>query len=100
MPNFNIAIPHQLGQQEAAGKLKGFLEQVRSRYQSQVSDLEENWNGNTLSFGFKTYGFNIKGSVIVEEQQVELDGNLPFAAVAFKGKIEQSIRDELEKVLV
>ncbi len=100
MPNFNIAVPHQLGQQEAAGKLKGFLEQVRSRYQSQVSDLEENWNGNTLSFGFKTYGFNIKGNVIVEEQQVELDGNLPFAAVAFKGKIEQSIRDELEKVLV
>ena len=27
----------------------------------------------------------------VEEQQVELDGNLPFAAVAFKGKIEQQI---------
>jgi hypothetical protein len=35
----------------------------------------------------------------VEESVVTLAGKLPFAAIAFKGKIESSITAELEKAL-
>ena len=99
MPGFKIDVPHQLGQEEAADRLKGFFEKVREKYQSQVSNLEETWDDNKLSFSFKTYGFAIKGTGTVLPDSVNLEGDLPFAAVAFKGKIEQSIRAELVQEL-
>ena len=99
MPGFDIEVPHQLGQQEAASRLKGFFQKVREKYQSQVTDLEETWNDNILDFSFKTYGFAIKGTGTVEAENVQFKGELPFAAVAFRGKIEQSIREELAKEL-
>ena len=99
MPGFNIEVPHQLSQEDAAERLKGFLDKIRERYQSQVKDLEESWDGNTLNYSFKTYGFKIQGEVKVEPESVTMQGDIPLAAVAFKGKITQSIKDELEKIL-
>jgi hypothetical protein len=37
--------------------------------------------------------------VTVEPNEVKLHGVLPFAAMMFKGKIEQTVREELEKLL-
>ena len=99
MPAFNIEVPHQLGQQEAVDRLRGFFQKVREKFQSQVTNLEEDWDDNQLSFSFKTYGFAIKGTGTVLVENVQFTGELPFAAVAFRGKIEQSIREELVKEL-
>ena len=99
MPGFSTEVPHTLGQEQATERLKGFVEKVRERYQDQVKDMEGEWSGHTLNVSFKTYGFAIKATVDVEEDAVKLNGQLPFAAVAFRGKIEQSISGELEKVL-
>ena len=41
----------------------------------------------------------VDGILTVEDQLARLSGNLPFAALAFRGKIEQSIKDELAKLL-
>ena len=99
MPGFNTEVKHQLGKEEATRRLKGFLEQVRQRYKDQVSELEGTWNDNVLDFLLKTYGFNITGILTVEDDVVRLNGQLPFAAMAFRGKIEQSISSELEREL-
>ncbi|QDU93000.1 polyhydroxyalkanoic acid system family protein [Lignipirellula cremea] len=99
MPNMNIVVPNPLGKEAAKTKLKNFLETVRSKYKDQVSNLEETWVDDTLNYSFKTYGFAIKGQLIVEESQVVVNGALPMAAFAFRGKIEQSIKTELEKQL-
>jgi hypothetical protein len=99
MPSLKISVPHNLGQEEATMRLKGFLTKVRERYQNQVSDLEETWTDNRLDFAFKTYGFHIKGRIVVEPAEVQFEGQLPFAAMMFKGKIEQTLRDEITRVL-
>ena len=99
MPSLKMSVPHQLGQDEAVTRLKGFLEKVKQRYQNQVSDLEESWAANTLDFAFKTYGFHIKGHMVVDPDDVKFEGQIPFAAMMFKGKIEQTIRDEMNRVL-
>ncbi len=99
MPSFSTEVPHQIGQEDATNRLKGFMDKVRNRYKDQVSDLSESWEENVLTFAFKSYGFKISGTLTVEDAAARLDGKLPFAAVAFKGKIQQSIATELEKVL-
>lgn len=99
MPKLSIAVAHSLTQDEAAQRLKGFLERVRSKYENQVSDLHEEWGDHAGTFGFKAMGFSVKGNVAVEPDQVKVDGDLPFAAMMFKGKIEQTIRENLTRLL-
>jgi putative polyhydroxyalkanoate system protein len=99
MPKFSVNASHQLGEEQAVERLKGFLEKVKDRYQSQVSNIQETWNGNQLDFQFTSYGFNIKGLLTAADDDVKIDGDLPFAAMMFKGRIEQTIRDELNRLL-
>ncbi|HIA19800.1 MAG TPA: hypothetical protein EYN70_10360 [Planctomycetaceae bacterium] len=99
MPGFGSEVGHQLGQEAAIECLKTFLDRVRERYKDQVSKLDGDWNENVLNFSLTTYGFTIDGVLTVEESVVTLAGKLPFAAIAFKGKIESSITAELEKAL-
>ncbi|HEX3997826.1 MAG TPA: polyhydroxyalkanoic acid system family protein [Pirellulales bacterium] len=99
MPSVQLTIPHHLSQEEALERLKGLLAKVKARYQNQVSDLEETWTDNVVQFGFKTYGFTIAGSMRVEPSEVRFDAKVPMAAMMFKGKIEQTLRDEITRVL-
>lgn len=99
MPKFHVTVPHPLSQEDATRKLNGFVDLLRSRYQDQLSGLEESWDNNVLSFGFKTYGIQVTGKITVNDHSVDLDGDLPFSAIMFKGKIESAIRDELTKLM-
>ena len=99
MPKSTVSVNHSLGQERAVELLKQFLPKLRDKFQGQVSDLEEAWNGNVLNFSFKTFGFKINGNLAVEPGDVKLTANIPFAAMMFKGKIEQTVREELTKVL-
>ena len=105
---FYVGLQHHKGSQHArfrhrsststrATRSRESLKRVFSK--SARTDLEETWNVNILDFSIKTYGFAIKGTGTVEAENVQFKGELPFAAVAFRGKIEQSIREELSKEL-
>ena len=75
------------------------LDQVSERYKDQVSSIDGAWEENRLHFSLTTFGFTISGDLTVEEDLAVLEGQLPFAAMAFKGKVEQGIKAELEKAL-
>ena len=99
MPKFSTSVPNPLGKDTARSSVEGLLSRVTEKYGDQVSALEQSWEGDTLNFSMTTYGFKITGNLVVEEEQFKIDGDLPFAAAMFKGKIEGSIRNELEKCL-
>jgi hypothetical protein len=99
MPSLTITAPHSLGAEEATARLKSFFQKLKERHSDKMSNLEEQWEANRLEYAFSTYGFNIKGDVQVEPNEVKVNGALPFAAMMFKGKIEQTVKEELEKLL-
>ena len=99
MPSFNTEVPHKLGQEQATERLKGFLDKVKEHYKDQVSKLEEEWAENILTFSMTTYGISIGGTLTVEDDRVVVDGTLPFVALPYKGRIQQSLTTELEKAL-
>jgi DNA-binding transcriptional regulator GbsR (MarR family) len=99
MPTFSTEVPHQLGTTQATERLKQFIEHTREQYKDLVSDLEGDWNDSRLTFSFKAYGLKISGTLAVDETAARLSGHLPFAALAFRGKIEQSIESVLRREL-
>lgn len=80
-------------------RLKQFLVDVQERYKNQVSQVDGSWDDNKLNFSLTTFGFKITGDITVEDEAAVVQGQLPFAAVAFRGKIEQDIKRALEKAL-
>lgn len=99
MPGFGTEVDHSLGQEEATRRLKGFVDQVGEQYKDQVSHMEGEWVEHVLNFALTTYGFKISGTLEVEDDKARLQGKLPFAAMAFRGKIEQSIASEIRRAL-
>ena len=99
MPAFGTSVPHNLGRARATELLQQFLEQVRTKYGDQLSDMRGDWTEQGLDFAFKTMGMSITGNLKVEDSRVDVNGNLPLAASLFRGRIEESIRGELQKLL-
>ncbi len=88
-----MVVPHKLPQDEALRRIKTLLGGEK------ISNLHEQWDGNTGTFSFSTMGFSVSGTLKVKSSKVELSANLPFAATFFKGKIESTIRERAESIL-
>lgn len=99
MPKINFEIPHPLSNEDAKDRLQRFVESLESKFQDNVSDLQQSWEGDRLDFGFKTYGIKIAGNINVEDSRIAVDIDLPISAMMFKGKIESEIRKQLERLL-
>lgn len=99
MPKISIDVPHNHGKDASLEKLKVFLDRVKQKYADKVSALEGEWTDNVLNFALTTFGITIKGTLTVEEAIAKFVGDIPFAAMMFKGQIEKGIRDELERCL-
>ena len=99
MPKLTVAVEHSLTREEAVSRLQGFLSVIKERYQDKINNLEENWETHSGSFSFSVMGFSTSGTVLVEANEVKIDGKLPLAAMMFKGMVEQQIREQLVRIL-
>jgi len=99
MASFSVTVPHELGQEAALARVTNFLEEVRRDHADRVSDVRGEWKGNALEFAFTASGIPVSGNLAVEDQAVRVSGPLSFMAAMFRGRIEQTIREELQKLL-
>jgi len=99
MPAFKTEVPHNLPAEEAKQRVDSLMQSIDEKYPGMVSNLSSQWTGNLLSLAFTVYGFKIKSEVLVEEQQVAIDGNIPLTALPFKGKIQETITQRLNELL-
>src|SRR4029079_10090897 len=99
MPKFGVKVPHTLTKAEARSRLERFVEMIEQKYADKVSDLQQSWDGDTLKFHFKTYGIPLDGGISVRDSDLYMTGDLPVAAMMFKGKIESDIRESLERIV-
>ncbi len=99
MPRLTMETDHALGAAEALKRLRDKFDSVRAQFGPHVSQLSEQWDGNTLKFAFQTLGMSVSGTVAVDEDRVRLQAELPLAAALIKGTIERRIRQELGDLL-
>jgi hypothetical protein len=65
-----------------------------------VSELEESWSEDgTYEFSFKVMGMAVSGNMVTEVDTVRVKGSIPFAALPFRGQLENEIRERLREAL-
>jgi hypothetical protein len=95
---------HQLGQQEAISRIDGFLDALMQREPPAgitVKNPEKSWSGNVMDFSFTAakglFGISIAGRMVVEDDRVVVDSELPALVRSFVG--EDRIKDALSREL-
>lgn len=100
MPKIQVEENHTLGQKIALERIKNLLESLKADFGQNINDLKENWNGSSGDFSFRAMGMKVEGQVMVGHDLVKLEGKIPLAALPFKSTIENTIREEIKKLLI
>ncbi|MDA7977202.1 MAG: polyhydroxyalkanoic acid system family protein [Pirellulales bacterium] len=98
MPKLSFAVPHSLTREEASARLKSLLERAKAK-NPDTEILEENLGETSGTFAVKAKGFKVSGGVEIEDDKVQVNLDLPFTLMMFKGRIESEIRGAAERAL-
>ncbi len=90
MSEIHLSKSHKLGLKKAKAKVDKLAEQLAEDF-----DLESEWDGNTLNF----QRTGISGQLEVTKDHIELSMKLGFLMAAFKPKIEEQLKANLDKFL-
>jgi len=93
-PEMHITVPHNTTKENARRIVEKRLDDLQTQYGSFASDIDKNWNGDTLSFEVKARGFTGKGTLQVTDSEVILDGKLPLLAKPFEPRIKAAVEQE------
>ena len=85
MPQLTLEMPHALGQALAIERLKERFSLAKAAYQSQLSNLTEEWMGSTLTFAFRATGMSVSGSLVVEDAAVKIHAKLHHGRPGVQG---------------
>ena len=89
-----VSIPHRLGRQEAARRIKTGLGNARTNYAQWLAIEEETWSGDALQFRVRAVGQTAGGKIEVFDDRVELEVTLPWLLGKFAEKLAPAIRKE------
>jgi Putative polyhydroxyalkanoic acid system protein (PHA_gran_rgn) len=99
MPSIKFSVPHQLSVEEASRRLKNAISDLKVQFGDRIQNLKENWSDNEGHYSFEAMGFRVAGGMVVRESSVDFYGNVPFAALPFKGKIESAAKQHITTLL-
>lgn len=99
MPSFSTEVPHDLGQAVARDRLATFIDRMVQRYGEHLSHVDGIWEGNVLTYTLTALGIRVSGRVVVAEDVVRADGELPLAAALLKSRIARNVKEALEAAL-
>jgi Putative polyhydroxyalkanoic acid system protein (PHA_gran_rgn) len=99
MPTIKVSVPHSLDPQEAVQRIQSIVRDVKGQFADRVSDIQEEWTANSGRFSFKAMGFAVSGTVDVDDREVRIQSNLPFAATPFKNRIETVLVERARALL-
>lgn len=91
MPRYTTTVAHELGKGEALARLRAVTAQART-----VSDLQGDWDAETLDFSVTAQGLRIVARITVEDDRLTFDGTLPLIAMPFRSWIPRVLKKSLQ----
>ena len=99
MPSIKLSVPHKLGVDEAKRRISKLMTETQKQFSGVATDVTETWNGTNASIGFKAMGMPVSGSLAVQATEVQVEIDLPFAALPFKGQVERELSSRAKLLL-
>jgi hypothetical protein len=93
-----ISIPHRLGREEAARRLKGGLSRAAASVPVLSVD-EERWEGDRMFFRVRAIGQAASGQIDVADDHVRLEVMLPWLLQRFAQLAQSAIRERGQLLL-
>lgn len=93
-----IAIEHHTTRDKARKIVEQRLKNAEKQYGQMASDLDWEWQGDTLHVSMKAKGMSLKGTLEVTDTSVIVDGKLPLLARPFETKIRHTVEREAESM--
>lgn len=94
-----MSIPHRLGREEAARRIKSGFAAARTNYSAFVKLHEETWAGDRLAFNVSALGQTASGVLDVADDHVRLEVTLPWLLAKVAEKLAPAIRKETTLML-
>lgn len=94
-----VSIPHNLGKEEAARRLKNGFGQARANFAQFLTIEEDAWAGDHLNFQVRALGQSANGAIDVMEDQVRLEVTLPWLLGKIAERFVPTIRNEAKLML-
>ena len=89
-----VTIPHRLGKEEALRRIKNGIGEARITFASVLAIKEETWSGDTLAFRVSALAQEVAGTVVIAEDRVKLDVELPWLLAKLAKVITPAIKKE------
>lgn len=96
---FEVSVPHHLSQEDAMKRIKSLVNELKTRFGRQVTDVHEEWTKNSCNFSMKLKMFRLAGSIEVEPKVVVIKGTMPMGTGRYENKAKSLIQDEAQKLL-
>jgi hypothetical protein len=93
-----VCIPHRTTKDKALEQLKAHSSKLMARFGSEVSGLQQEWHENQMTFSFTARGFSITGMLMVADEQVDLEINLPMLARLMEGQIRDRVTESIQEI--
>ncbi len=99
MSKLEVAVPHKLAKEEAVSRIQQLMTKMQQEQKDIVQNVKEEWNGNRGQFSFTAKGFNVAGTIDVNDNEVVMNSELPMMLSFFKDTIANVIKDKAGKLL-
>ncbi len=93
-----IAVPHNTTRDKARTIIEQKMKALETQYGHYANDIDHQWQGDTLHFGFKARGMSGKGTLEITDDDVIIDGKLPLIAKPFESRIRSTVEREAEEM--
>ena len=93
-----IAVPHNTTRDKARTIIEQKMKALETQYGHYANDIDHQWQGDTLHFGFKARGMSGKGTLEITDNDVIIDGKLPLIAKPFESRIRSTVEREAEEM--
>ena len=92
MAKVDVSIPHSLGKEEAARRIKAGLERANGSFAG-LTISEQTWTGDQLRFAAGAFGQTVGGTIDVTDASVKIEVDLPF----FLAKMAETAKALMQK---
>ncbi len=95
-----VAIPHQLGREEARRRMHGSSDQIGNAIPGGMADIDASWSSeDQLNLAINAMGQSLNGTIEVGDAEIVFTMDLPMALSFIEPMVESAIRQQGQKML-